>query len=100
MPTCALPPFLRPKPKSLYTGPSPASKPHTPLPSPIAAIVLTAWDEHDFAGSADALANWLNARWAKSGYVVSSRTVCWVLRTRGRDARVGLGDVRGGGFVR
>ena len=93
--------LLRPLQKPIYTGPSPTSSAHAPLPTPIKTIVLAAWDTHDFGASSDALADWLNARWRKSGYCVSRETVCFVLRSSGRDARMGLGDVVGGGaFVR
>jgi amidase len=53
-----------------------------------------------FSCSADALADWLNARWRKSGYELSAETVCEVLRSNGRVAFRGLGDDAEGAFSR
>lgn len=77
-----------------------AANAHAPLPSPITTLLLHTWDTHDFGTSADALAAWLNARWAKSGYAVSRETVCFTLRLHGRDARLGGRDPGEGCFVR
>ena len=59
---------------------------------PIVDLILHEWDTRRFSCSADALADWLNARWRKSGYVLSAETVCEVLRGNGRVAFRGLGD--------
>lgn len=65
---------------------------HTPLPDkPIVELILHEWDTRRFSCSADALADWLNARWRKSGYELSAETVCEVLRSNGRIAFRGLG---------
>ncbi len=74
--------------------------PYSPLPSPIARIVVESFDAHDWEHSSDALTDWLNARWAKSGYRVSKEVVCFTLRLTGRDARMALGYRGEGGFVR
>lgn len=93
-------PFLPHNRETSTPSPSSPKTPFTPLPPPIAAIVLQAWDAYDWDHSSDALAAWLNARWAKSGYSVRSEVVCFTLRVEGRDARVDLGDENGGAFVR
>ena len=49
------------KPLSL-PKPASSSTPHTPLPSPIVAVVLESYDAYDWQGSSDALTDWLNAR--------------------------------------
>ena len=82
-----------------YT-PSPASNFHEPLPSAIVSVVLHSYDSHDWQQSSDALTDWLNARWKKSGYQVSRQTVHFTLRLHGRDAKMGLGDHLGGAFCR
>lgn len=87
-------------PTPLYTGPSALSTPHAPLPSPIKTVLFDAWDTQNFGRSADALTDWINARWAKSGYKVSRETVCFTLRASGRDGRMGVGDEMGGVFYR
>lgn len=86
-------------PKVVYTT-SAASAAHEPLPEAIVQIILQSYDEFEWAGSSDALASWLNARWKKSGYSVSNAVVCYTLRSNGRDAKMGLGDHLGGAFFR
>lgn len=81
-------------------APSTTSDSHEPLPSPLVAVVVNAWDSHDWKNSSDAFTDWLNARWAKSGYQVSNETICFTLRSKGRDARIGLGDPTDGAFCR
>ncbi|KAL6150262.1 hypothetical protein ACJQWK_00144 [Exserohilum turcicum] len=72
-----------------------------PLPDqPIIDLILHEWDTRRFSCSADALADWLNARWRKSGYELSPETVCEVLRSNGRIAFRGLGDDAEGAFSR
>jgi len=72
-----------------------------PLPDkPIIELILHEWDTRRFSCSADALADWLNARWRKSGYELSAETVCEVLRSNGRIAFRGLGDDAEGAFAR
>jgi amidase len=72
-----------------------------PLPDqPIIDLILHEWDTRRFSCSADALADWLNARWMKSGYKLSAETVCDVLRNNGRVAFRGLGDDDAGAFSR
>ncbi|KAH7558848.1 amidase signature domain-containing protein [Bipolaris maydis] len=72
-----------------------------PLPDqPIVDLILHEWDTRRFSCSADALADWLNARWRKSGYELSAETVCEVLRSNGRIAFRGLGDDAEGAFSR
>lgn len=102
---------LSPSPLTLHPGPSPNPEhtltsspanpaPFSPLPSPVAKVVLHAFDTYDFAHSASALADWLNARWAKSGYRVSAEVVCFTLRAAGRDGRLGVADAGDGAFMR
>lgn len=94
-------PLLRPHKPIPFTPPSTTpANPHAPLPSPITAVLLQAWDAHPFNNSADALTDWLNARWRKSGYAVSRETVCFTLRVHGRDARLGVPDDLEGAFYR
>ncbi|KAF2477601.1 amidase signature enzyme [Lindgomyces ingoldianus] len=72
-----------------------------PLPDkPIIDLILHEWDTRRFSCSADALADWLNARWRKSGYELSAETICEVLRSNGRIAFRGLGDDAEGAFAR
>ncbi|KAF2638485.1 amidase signature enzyme [Massarina eburnea CBS 473.64] len=80
----------------------PLQNPHPgPLPDrPIIELILHEWDTRRFSCSADALADWLNARWKKSGYQLSAETVCEVLRNNGRIAFRGLGDDAEGAFAR
>lgn len=80
----------------------PLQDPHPePLPDkPIIDLILHEWDTRRFSCSADALADWLNARWKKSGYELSAETVCEVLRSNGRIAFRGLGDDAAGAFAR
>jgi amidase len=59
---------------------------------PIVEVILREWDTRGFSCSADALAEWLNLRWRKSGYGVSAETVCEVLRANGRVAFRGVGE--------
>ena len=95
-------PFLKSSSQESSTtyAPSTTSDSHEPLPSPVVAVVVNAWEAHDWNHSSDALTQWLNARWAKSGYQVSSETVCFTLRSKGKDARMGLGDGADGAFCR
>lgn len=79
---------------------STASAAHQPLPSPVVQVVLESYDSRDWQSSSDALTDWLNARWAKSGYQVSKEVVCFTLRANGRDAKMGLGDHLEGRFER
>ncbi|GAB7357506.1 hypothetical protein MBLNU459_g0039t1 [Dothideomycetes sp. NU459] len=67
---------------------------------PIAALILREWDAYDWRESSDALADWLNARWKKSGYAVQRHEVCFLLRLNGKSARMGLGDHLRGAFSR
>lgn len=92
---------LHPKPATSCT-PSPASAASQPLPSPMVRVILDSYDAHaeTWAGSSDALTDWLNARWQKSGYSVSKETVCFTLRVNGRDAKMGMGDQLRGAFYR
>jgi hypothetical protein len=72
-----------------------------PLPDqPIIDLILHEWDTRRFSCSADALADWLNARWRKSGYELSAETICEVLRSNGRIAFRGLGDDAENAFSR
>lgn len=84
---------------SKYT-PSASSSANQALPSPIVRVVLESYDSHDWNRSSDALADWLNGRWRKSGYQVSREVVCFTLRVNGRDAEMGRGDRLNGAFCR
>lgn len=97
MPSLHLPCFKAAQPSY---QPCPASSTSEPLPSPIAKVVLDAWDAYDWNHSSDAIADWLNGRWAKSGFEVSKETICFTLRSQGRDARMGLVDRLDGAFYR
>ncbi|KAK7536734.1 hypothetical protein BKA81DRAFT_434890 [Phyllosticta paracitricarpa] len=69
--------------------------------APVQQLLVREYDGRDFCGSADALAAWMNARWAKTGYSVGSEAVAGVLRAAGRcGVVVGGGDRLGGVFVR
>ncbi|KAL2350846.1 hypothetical protein BJ546DRAFT_954620 [Cryomyces antarcticus] len=59
--------FARSK-ASKSTPTSPSAQP--PPDAPIRALILRSWDAHSasWGRSSDALADWLNARWRKSGY--------------------------------
>ena len=81
-------------------APSKASKGIEPLPPEIAKVVLKEWDAREWHQSSDALTQWLNERWRKTGYQVSPQTVCWTLKAAGRDAQMGLGDPEHGAFLR
>ena len=88
------------KPAPIYTM-SAASIAHQPLPSPVAKVLLKCWDTYNFDNSSDALTDWINARWEKTGYQVSKETVCFTLRMNGHTgARMGLGDKQQGAFMR
>jgi hypothetical protein len=64
-----------------------------PLPDgPIINVVLREWDTHDFDYSSDALSDWLNARWRKTGYEVSREIVWCILKINGRLAFERTGD--------
>ncbi|OQO07430.1 hypothetical protein B0A48_07127 [Cryoendolithus antarcticus] len=80
--------------------PTTRSTPYEPLPSPVAAVVLECYGRYDFGVSAEALTSWLNARWAKTGYSVSTQAVCFTLKLNGRDAKLGLGDALEGAMAR
>ncbi|TKA36368.1 hypothetical protein B0A54_12382 [Friedmanniomyces endolithicus] len=71
--------------------PSLSSLPHAPLSDAVVDILLSSYDAHDWHESADALTDWLNARWRKTGFRVSRETVCYTLRANGRKALVGSG---------
>ncbi|KAK6432053.1 hypothetical protein LTR95_011780 [Oleoguttula sp. CCFEE 5521] len=101
MKSCCPLPSLFPSTKPSEQGKSThTSTPYEPLPSPVAAVVLECYDRYDFGVSAEALANWLNARWTKTGYSVSAQAVCFTLRLNGRMARLGLGDAPEGAMAR
>lgn len=70
------------------------------LPEPIVKVILASWDEHDWRGSSDALADWLNARWKKTGYSVSRECVHALLVMNFRNASPGLGDHLDGAYTR
>ncbi|KAL1636151.1 hypothetical protein SLS58_009919 [Diplodia intermedia] len=60
--------------------------------APIVAIILKEYDQHDFNGSSEALTNWLNLRWGKSGYQIKAEVV--------HSAVAGRGDLLDGAFLR
>ncbi len=68
--------------------------------APIIALILTEYDNRDWNYSADALADWLNARWKKTGYSLSRQTIYEILKANGRVAFLGLGDDQEGKFAR
>ena len=84
---------------STYT-PSSSSLLNQPLPAPMVKVLLEAYDAHSWDQSSDALTDWLNSRWRKSGYQVSRETVCFTLRVHGRNARMGGEDNLEGAFLR
>jgi hypothetical protein len=88
------------KKASPVQAPSAASALHAPLDQPMVDVVLSAYDSYDFGGSADAITAWLNGRWKKTGFSVSTDVVCFTLRMHGRDARMGLPDPHHGDFYR
>lgn len=90
--TPGLPPVLPPTPAVDFPQPAPDDA--------VAAVILREWDAYDWRGSSDALADWLNARWRKSGYTVRRHEVCFLLRLNGREARMGLGDHLRAAFFR
>jgi amidase len=72
-----------------------------PLCRAMTAVVLESWDSHAWYESSDALADWLNARWAKTGYTISRETVHATLLLYGRStAKRGLVDPLDGAFYR
>jgi len=79
---------------------SAASAVHEPLSSPVTAVILDSWDRYEWQGSSDALTDWMNERWRKTGFQISREVVCFTLRYHGRKARMGLGDHTGGTFSR
>lgn len=81
-------------------APSKTSTRNQPLPPDVAKVMVHEWDSRDWCQSSDAFADWLNARWAKTGYTVSRETVCFTLRAAGRNAKMGLGDPKDGKFWR
>lgn len=94
--------FSRPRPTTSSSSSSSSKITFEPLPAPVASVVLQSWDDHasSWQGSSDALADWLNGRWAKTGVVVSKETICFTLRLAGRDAHMGLPDPLAGRFLR
>jgi hypothetical protein len=60
----------------------------------------TASAVHEWQGSSDALTDWLNERWKKTGFQISKEVVCFTLKYHGRKADMGLGDHLGGTFSR
>lgn len=88
-------------PEPVWT-PSGASSGKEALPPAVVDVVLRCWDDHQesWKKSSDALTDWLNERWAKTGFQVSQETVCFTLRAAGRDARMGIPDCKGGRFLR
>ncbi|KAK8180251.1 hypothetical protein HDK77DRAFT_501849 [Phyllosticta capitalensis] len=77
-----------------------APSPPSSIPAPIQAVLLHEYSTRDFDRSADALAAWMNARWAKTGYSVGVEAVAGVLG----EASGGVGERHGavwdGVFVR
>ncbi|KAF2144249.1 uncharacterized protein K452DRAFT_223664 [Aplosporella prunicola CBS 121167] len=93
---CAPPP-LDSVPVPMPAGPDARA----PAPDPpVIRVILREWDMRDFRQSSDALAEWLNARWRKSGYALSPEAVYEILKANGRVAFRGLGDESGGAFAR
>jgi hypothetical protein len=90
----------RSSPPAPVWSPSQVSVKNEPLPSPMARVILESWDEHDWHQSSDAMTDWLNARWRKTGFEVSYETVCFYLRSTGRIGVRGLGDHLHGAFYR
>lgn len=71
-----------------------------PLCRSMTAVVLESWDSRKWYGSSDALADWLNARWAKTGYQIERETVYLTLLAAGRSAMMGVEDPLDGAFYR
>ena len=92
--------FHLPYLKGTEASSAPRPAPHEPLPSPVAKVILEAWDAYDWGNSSNAITEWFNGRWKKSGFQVSKETICFTLRSQGRDARMGLGDRLDGAFYR
>ncbi|EOD50262.1 putative amidase family protein [Neofusicoccum parvum UCRNP2] len=90
----------RAKPLPLDAVPFPKPEEMLPPDGPVIRVILKEWDTRDFRQSSDALTNWLNARWRKSGYSLSMETVYEILKTNGRRAFRGLGDEAQGAFAR
>jgi hypothetical protein len=65
--------------KDRYTT-SAVSAVHEPLSSPVTEVMLDSWDRYDWQGSSDALTNWMNERWRKTGFQISKEVVCFTLR--------------------
>lgn len=86
--------------KSAKYATSAASAVHEPLSSPVTEAILDSWDRHDWEGSSDALTDWLNERWKKTGFQISKEVVCFTLKYHGRKAEMGRGDHLGGTFSR
>ncbi|KAK8177247.1 hypothetical protein IWX90DRAFT_510074 [Phyllosticta citrichinensis] len=103
-PSASSTPLSLPLPTSTSASSSPPPPTATlaaAVPPPIQQLLVREYDGRDFCGSADALAAWMNARWAKTGYSVGSEAVAGVLRAAGRcGVAVGAGDRLGGVFVR
>lgn len=87
-------------PLPLSSVPLQSTDTEIPVDQGIVEVILREWDERRWGCSADALTNWLNKRWKKSGYEVSAETVCEVLRNNGRMAFRGMGDEGDGKFER
>ena len=68
--------------------------------APIVLVILQEWDSYDFGNSVDAFADWMNARWKKSGYSLSADIIHEVLKCNGRTAFRGIGDHLDGSFQR
>ncbi|THY74307.1 hypothetical protein D6C94_05022, partial [Aureobasidium pullulans] len=86
--TSSLPSFSlsRSSSKSSSTSSVASSSTTAPLtcpPSPITAQILESWYQYDWRNSSDALTDWLNARWKKSGYVVDKRVVYFLIKMEG-----------------
>lgn len=79
---------------------SAVSAAHEPLSSPVIEVILDSWDRYEWQGSSDALTDWMNERWRKTGFRISKEVVCFTLRYHGREARMGLGDHLGETFAR
>ncbi|KAF2456666.1 hypothetical protein BDY21DRAFT_345748 [Lineolata rhizophorae] len=74
---------------------SSSSPPPPPPDGPVVAVILQAWDAHDFSNSVSALAAWLNGRWYKTGYAVDAATLLGILRAHGRGEGARLGAAKG-----
>ncbi|KAF2834385.1 amidase signature enzyme [Patellaria atrata CBS 101060] len=89
----------RPKPSTHFRSPNRRSPPLLP-DAPIVNLILREWDSREWSLSSDALTEWLNARWRKSGYSVSQETVYQLLKRHDRIAFRGIVDESEGAFTR